>query len=249
VKQSSDVWSLGCIYSEAARWLVGGKSGLGKYREERCNEMDRYPFFGIDIFHDYQQRLSAVHTSADIVKSSLRNDDMVTRQVLKSMVEEMLSTEADTRPTAAMLCHKAIEIRRLAWEGLQSLSAKPPTRMVQIEAGPSLPSPPRMFPSRSLSEGHLRSPEGPSPSDTPSLDDEETLIDIGTESAGRRIISSCKIPTSRQPVRQMMGIYQRLIGRMAANGLQSSKLWLNFSHRQVRGVLIIGQLRKRQKRK
>src|ERR1700730_2712366 len=56
--QAVDIWSLGCIYSEAAMWIADGYSGVVDYRRQRIAETDKVPHFkGGDCFHDGERVL------------------------------------------------------------------------------------------------------------------------------------------------------------------------------------------------
>jgi hypothetical protein len=146
VKPSADIWSLGCIYSDAARWIANGKRGTDAYRGERLAETSQIPDFGDgDCFHNGQQRLRAVGASHETTIRSLRKGDTITQRVLDVMVEEMLNVKADARPSADNLWSKATRILNEAQEELQSLNARRSTRKV-----PTLPasqrSPPPVLP-------------------------------------------------------------------------------------------------------
>lgn len=125
MKPSADVWSLGCIYSEAARWVVKGRRGLESYRRERFAETREIPNFRDgDCFHNGHQRLKAVDASHKVTSQSPRTDDKVTQRVLDRMVEEMLHTDEDARPTAVQLWAKVSDILTAARADLNALKVK-----------------------------------------------------------------------------------------------------------------------------
>jgi hypothetical protein len=106
ITQAVDIWSLGCIYSEAAMWIVDGYKGVVDYRRQRMAETDKIPNFkGGDCFHDGEQVLKAVLDAHKDIELRLRRSDYITKDVLDSMVEEMLWDE--DRPGAKALWRKA----------------------------------------------------------------------------------------------------------------------------------------------
>src|SRR5271170_755216 len=91
ITQAVDIWSLGCIYSEAAMWIVDGYKGVVDYRRQRMAETDKIPNFkGGDCFHDGERVLKAVLDAHKDIEQRLRRSDYITKDVLDSIVEEML---------------------------------------------------------------------------------------------------------------------------------------------------------------
>jgi hypothetical protein len=106
VKQGVDIWSLGCIYSEAAIWIADGYRGLLEYRRQRKAETDELPDFrGGDCFHDGHKVLDVVANAHANIEDRLRKSDHITKTVLDTMVDEMLWIE--DRPKAKPLLLKA----------------------------------------------------------------------------------------------------------------------------------------------
>jgi hypothetical protein len=101
----ADIWSLGCIYSEAAMWIADGFKGLADYRKQRLADNDRIVFKGGDCFHDGERVLPCVIDTHKEIEDRLRRSDYITQDVLDSMVEEMLWEE--DRPNAKALWRKA----------------------------------------------------------------------------------------------------------------------------------------------
>jgi hypothetical protein len=101
----ADIWSLGCIYSEAAMWIADGYKGLADYRQQRMADTDRILFKGGDCFHDGERVLPCVVDTHKEIEDRLRRSDYITQDVLDSMVEEMLWEE--DRPNAKALWRKA----------------------------------------------------------------------------------------------------------------------------------------------
>lgn len=102
---SADIWALGCIYSEAAMWIADGYKGLLDYRQQRTAETDRILFKGGDCFHDGERVLQSVLDAHAEIEDRLRRSDSITKDVLDTMVDEMLWDE--DRPNAKALWRKA----------------------------------------------------------------------------------------------------------------------------------------------
>jgi hypothetical protein len=110
VKQTVDVWSVGCIFSEVAAWLVHGKDGLEAYREARGYETKQiFDFKDGRAFHDSKDVLQSVGTMHDQVCMHARESDYVTRSVVTKMINEMLQ-EVDGRLTTKQLWSRAGKI-------------------------------------------------------------------------------------------------------------------------------------------
>jgi len=119
ISWESDIWSLGCIYSEAAVWIEEGYNGLVDYRKKRMAETDRTSFKGGDCFHDGVRVLKSVLDAHRDVEDSLRRSNYITSDILHSMMGEMMWVE--DRPNAKTLWRKAETVLSKA---RQRLSAK-----------------------------------------------------------------------------------------------------------------------------
>jgi len=151
----ADIWSLGCIYSEAAMWIADGFKGLEDYRKQRLADTDRILFKGGDCFHDGERVLPSVLEAHKEIEDRLRRSDYITQDVLDSMVEEMLWEE--DRPNAKALLRKAEGVLSRARQRLGSNSGDevsrhssghrslPPLR--SLPPTKPLPIPPRPSPS------------------------------------------------------------------------------------------------------
>src|SRR5436190_18169791 len=86
-----DIWSLGCLYSETAVWITNGYKGVIDYRRARRAETNEISNFrGGHCFHNGEKVLTAVLETHKIVTLDLNPVDYVTKDVLDSMVTEML---------------------------------------------------------------------------------------------------------------------------------------------------------------
>lgn len=162
----ADIWSLGCIYSEAAVWIADGYKGLLDYRNERKAQLRRILFKGGDSFHDGVRVLDTVLENHTDVEDRLRRSDHITKDVLDTMVDEMLWEE--DRPNAKALSRKAEIVLSRANKGLSldnqdQVFARPGSRQGRSNLPPRppipklpLPSLPQALPPRmsSIAERH-----------------------------------------------------------------------------------------------
>ena len=88
-----DIWSLGCIFSEAIVWTLLGVSGVRQYRELRRVETGRIANFNktdySGCFHDGTKTLPAVSKMHKEVKNRRLDEDCITEHVVV-LIEGML---------------------------------------------------------------------------------------------------------------------------------------------------------------
>jgi serine/threonine protein kinase len=111
VKQTVDIWSLGCIFSEIAVWVVLGRARLIKYRDMRKEETSRiHGHRDRGCFHDSDGAvLTSVKSMHDEVFENVRNSDHITKSVIKKLCDEMLDI-VEGRPDAQQCWRKAQRI-------------------------------------------------------------------------------------------------------------------------------------------
>ena len=139
VKPHVDIWSLGCVFSEAAVWLALGKAGLDKYRKRRRSETQRiYDFHDHGCFHDVMKVLESVSDMHNEVSGCVRSCDFVTKAVVgskrkgtqpsvKGLIAEML-TRKDLRFSADQVRGGAEDILKDAQTALEEAEQSPRTR-------------------------------------------------------------------------------------------------------------------------
>src|SRR4051812_39558627 len=76
ILQKGDVWSLGCVFSEVATWLILGRMGVSRYRKVRQQESGR------DDFHDGYSVKPIVTAWHHYLLSICRRSDPYTWKVL-----------------------------------------------------------------------------------------------------------------------------------------------------------------------
>lgn len=107
-----DVWSFGCVLSEAAVWIGKGYRGVLQYRSDRMDATESIsPRLG-DSFHDGLKVLPTVALWHDSLRGIqgvggvLRGCDQITPQVL-SLIEEHMLIEPDERLDPQQLSGRA----------------------------------------------------------------------------------------------------------------------------------------------
>ncbi|KAI8715915.1 Protein kinase domain-containing protein [Fusarium sp. LHS14.1] len=161
-----DIWSLGCVMSEAAIWIKCGRRGLGNYRQNRVAETRNLPRFDEaghgGCFHDGAEALNTVRGAHDWIRRTFPGD-IVTLQVLEMIEKFMLVPQGD-RQDAQMLCERLVKIIQ-APSSTNDYSppppSSPPARSSSVRS-PSVRSPSVRSPS--VRSPSVRSPSVRSPS-------------------------------------------------------------------------------------
>ena len=111
VKKSVDAWSLGCIFSEAAFWVVRGWNGLEEYRRRRKIETDRLIGFRDPYcFHDGYKALKVVRNLQQTLARDCRFSDRISAgSDLHSMINLMLQPR-ESRKDATELSDCAAQL-------------------------------------------------------------------------------------------------------------------------------------------
>ena len=101
VKQSVDVWSMGCVFSEVAVWSRFGWNRLLEYRRQRQDEIkQRLDLNGEHWFHDEHNVLKTVQGIHDNIARSSRSVDQVIVNILRLVSTNMLLNEHERRASA-----------------------------------------------------------------------------------------------------------------------------------------------------
>ena len=120
VNQKVDIWSLGCVFSEAAVWLVYGKDHLLEYRRRRGNETEQIKGFRDgNCFHDGENVLTTVKTIHKTLPADVRLCDRVTRRIVNMVTDEML-IHWMYRSAALPLCYRTQKILTDAEDQLEN---------------------------------------------------------------------------------------------------------------------------------
>jgi hypothetical protein len=154
VKQTIDVWSLGCVLSEVAVWVVHGRDRLEAYRQKRLEETRKLGDFRDGrAFHDGESVLQSVGSIHDEVFENVRQSDYITKSVVKKMITEMLD-EVDGRPNAKQLWLKSRHIIKDAEKNLKASRGIVP----QTDSQPRRSAPPVLPPEPLSSQVHQPGP-------------------------------------------------------------------------------------------
>jgi hypothetical protein len=110
VRQTIDTWSLGCVFSIAATWIVFGVPGIRQFTKLRERAIKENSKEQGDYFHDGTDVLTDVRNWHDVLRSTLRKTDKITERVLDLIDGKMLLGSADERITAKDLCTQLTQI-------------------------------------------------------------------------------------------------------------------------------------------
>lgn len=119
-----DIWSLGCVLSIAASWVVGGPSFVESFQRSRQRALDkaRQSTLGCtwppkcDFFHNGHDVLPDIRQWHELVRSQTRKTDYITPQILDIVDDCMLQGNPSNRHSAETI------IRRLDTVFAESLS-------------------------------------------------------------------------------------------------------------------------------
>ncbi|KAI1212736.1 uncharacterized protein F4807DRAFT_414277 [Annulohypoxylon truncatum] len=140
-----DIWSLGCVFSEAAVWAVCGHLGLQKYLEHRQEEamdsMSRSGFSG--CFHDGNEPLKAVTLMHNHILNSRGHWDTITPGVIDLVCASMLLEPMGPRRSAKYLLQRSESLLQDAEDKAREEGYIPRT-------SPSLPLPPFLPPTNKI---------------------------------------------------------------------------------------------------
>ena len=92
-----DIWSLGCILSEVATWIVQGWQKVIEYRRRREEQVQELDKDGSDMFHDGEHLLPVVKECHNIIIKSIKPYDVITEKVIRDLVDNMLIVEEESR--------------------------------------------------------------------------------------------------------------------------------------------------------
>ncbi|KAF2139612.1 uncharacterized protein K452DRAFT_320254 [Aplosporella prunicola CBS 121167] len=114
IKQSVDIWSIGCVYCEAVVWVMLGRGGLEGYRQRRQKETDSRGCGDRGCFHDGTGTLTCAldYPNTILEKKQKRECDTVTEHIFE-VVRKALRSDSEARPTAKILRTDILDILTL----------------------------------------------------------------------------------------------------------------------------------------
>ncbi|KAK6836324.1 Protein kinase domain-containing protein [Apiospora arundinis] len=89
-RAKEDIWSLGCVFSVVATWVVLGADGVTQYSRVRQKARHRHINDTSDSFHDDQDVLSEVKAWHRYLRAAARKTDTLSSQVLDLVDRHML---------------------------------------------------------------------------------------------------------------------------------------------------------------
>lgn len=147
VRRDVDIWSTGCVFSEAAVWSRFGWTRVLEYRHRRKAEVKaRQDLGGEHIFHDGRYVLQAVHDMHKQISEDPREMDLVTVNILRLLDEDMLLSEDETRHSAKdvfqksrSIIKKARKIARISTTNISATTDKIHGNFDDLEGSPKTP--------------------------------------------------------------------------------------------------------------
>lgn len=105
VENTVDIWSLGCVLSEASYWLLYGTDGIDSYRQRRRLETSEDPqFTDHGAFHYNGSVLSNVNrTHEEVCEQVQQFGDELTPKVV-GIITDMLYPSSDRLPAGFLYC-------------------------------------------------------------------------------------------------------------------------------------------------
>ncbi|ORY57867.1 uncharacterized protein BCR38DRAFT_81607 [Pseudomassariella vexata] len=115
VSQTIDTWSLGCVFSVAATWVILGSQGMKQFQDVRraaiCDlkkkdRIDSDPDKSVadDAFHDGSNPLLDVKYWHDCLRQVIRSSDTTSALVLDLIDKKMLLADPKDRLVASEIC-------------------------------------------------------------------------------------------------------------------------------------------------
>lgn len=124
VNPKVDIWSLGCVFSEALIWIRYGYTGVKSYRQERKAETDRIPGFKDgDCFHNGLDVLNTVSKWHQCASSNGHDVDPFKASVV-NLIRDTLE-KSHYRPDAVQLWGKSQRILSDAQERRAAILTPP----------------------------------------------------------------------------------------------------------------------------
>lgn len=131
VTQGIDIWSLGCVFSVAATYVVAGKEGVKQYhllRQKACWKLN----LGLgDAFHNTREVLPEVTQWHKYLRTCVRAQDTFTSRVLDIVDSSMLITPGEARIAGSVLTSELAKISKDA-ESQHHNRQEPPDNILEF---------------------------------------------------------------------------------------------------------------------
>ena len=134
MSQSVDIWSLGCVFSEVAVWVMYGWREVLKYRHRR--RLEARLTLGMDaghLFHDGTKILQAVTTCHLQIQKDCKHTNDITGEVVRSIIPPMLEY-SELRPKARTVYDQSSQLSAKALEKVGTMSESHEYHVSQLTA-------------------------------------------------------------------------------------------------------------------
>lgn len=133
VTQGIDIWSLGCVFSVAATYVVAGKEGVKQYSLFRQRALSKLNHGDGDLFHNTNSVLPEVKRWHNYIRTGIRTQDDYTAKVLDIVDDLMLIVPGESRISGAKLTERLADINNCARDSKDSLRRlQPPEDVIQF---------------------------------------------------------------------------------------------------------------------
>ena len=107
VRPEVDIWSMGCVFSEATVWSRFGWPKVLEYRRQRQDELERrLDMQGEQLFHDGNDVLKIVQETHNHIIKKARSIDHITVEIIP-LIDDMLLNKDEPRQSAKQVLYKA----------------------------------------------------------------------------------------------------------------------------------------------
>lgn len=134
VTQGIDIWSLGCVFSVAATYVVAGKEAVKQYRLLRRTALCKVGLGDGDPFHNTKSVLPEVTEWHHYLRTCIRRQDYYTATVLDIVDNSMLIMPGEKRISGSDLNLKLAHIKAHAMRQCQG-QPQPPEDILQFLEG------------------------------------------------------------------------------------------------------------------
>jgi hypothetical protein len=132
--RAADIWSLGCVFSIAATWVILGESGIQQYSRIRQQDIaslshSKLPTSSGDCFHDGIRPLKEVQEWHKYLRGAIRRTDLITSRVLDLVDQKILLADPGARVSARNICLSMEDILEQSKRLVDSIPVGPSPRM------------------------------------------------------------------------------------------------------------------------